>query len=194
MYLDSILNTLRPIGEITTTPMFGGFGLFKDKIMFALVHQEHIYFRFDDASQHTFEPEALIRFTYKKSGSITNTQYFTHESFKSNIALVLKHAQNALIRAEQRKQSSRVSFNEQRIKDLPNMTYNMEIMLKKSGVDSVTALKRLGALQSFVRLKKRFPEIGDKAVLSIQGAISGQHSAVLAKSERSKLLRLVKAI
>jgi len=106
----------------------------------------------------------------------------------------LEHAQNALIRAEQRKQNSRVSFNEQRIKDLPNMTYNMEIMLKKSGVDSVTALKRLGALQSFVRLKKRFPEIGDKAVLSIQGAISGQHSAVLAKSERSKLLRLVKAM
>lgn len=55
MYLDSILNTLRPIGEITTTPMFGGFGLFKDKIMFALVHKGHIYFRFDDASQHTFE-------------------------------------------------------------------------------------------------------------------------------------------
>lgn len=57
-----------PVGGVSFRAMFGGLGIFRDGVMFALVADDTLYFRVDDASRPDFEAEGSGPFTYGGKG------------------------------------------------------------------------------------------------------------------------------
>jgi DNA transformation protein len=58
-YLNFILEKLSPIGDIKSRAMFGGYGIFHESLMFALISEDTLYFKVNETN----------RDMYKKAGS-----------------------------------------------------------------------------------------------------------------------------
>ena len=69
-FIDYVRDQLRPWGGggIAARRMFSGAGLFRDGIMFALVHDDTLYFRTDADNVADFVAAGMAPFSYARSG------------------------------------------------------------------------------------------------------------------------------
>jgi DNA transformation protein len=66
-----------PMGDVRVRPMFGGLGIFKDDLMFALAFDDVLYLRADEATAARFAAENSSPFIYKgMKGREIETSYF----------------------------------------------------------------------------------------------------------------------
>ncbi len=65
------IDLLRNIGQVTPRPMFSSWGLFYQGRMFALVFDETLYLKVDDANRPAFLAEGLEPFVYTAKGGKT---------------------------------------------------------------------------------------------------------------------------
>jgi DNA transformation protein and related proteins len=56
--------------------MFGGYGIYQDDCMFALIADDRLYFKADAATRAEFEARGLAPFTYVARGKTMTLQYF----------------------------------------------------------------------------------------------------------------------
>lgn len=56
--------------------MFGGYGIFQDDCMFALIIEDQLYFKADVTTRAEFEAKGLNPFTYAARGKLVEVQYF----------------------------------------------------------------------------------------------------------------------
>jgi DNA transformation protein len=64
-------------GPISIRNMFGGAGIYRDGLMFALIADEVVYFKADDSNRPDFEAEGLGPFVYDaKSGKNVIMSYW----------------------------------------------------------------------------------------------------------------------
>jgi DNA transformation protein len=54
-YLNFIMDKLSPIGDIRSRAMFGGYGIFYDGSMFALISEDTLYFKVDESNRNMYE-------------------------------------------------------------------------------------------------------------------------------------------
>jgi len=66
-YYDYLLEQLEPLGAVSVRRMFGGAGIFYGSVMFALIADEEMYLKVDDASRVAFEEAGIGPFTYESS-------------------------------------------------------------------------------------------------------------------------------
>jgi len=66
-FRDFVLDLLRPLRP-TARRMFGGFGIMRDGVMFALLSDDTMYFRVNERSRPKFEAESCAPFTYRRAG------------------------------------------------------------------------------------------------------------------------------
>lgn len=75
--IEHLIDVLRPLGGVAARRMFGGAGLFRDGVMFALVSDEVLYLKVDVTTVPAFEAENLGPFTYgTKNGRRVLTSYW----------------------------------------------------------------------------------------------------------------------
>jgi DNA transformation protein len=67
-FLDFIKEQLQDFGPVSVRRMFGGAGIFRDGLMFALIADETLYLKADAVSQGEFEALNLPPFTYGAKG------------------------------------------------------------------------------------------------------------------------------
>jgi len=67
-FRDYLLDMLTPLGPVTARPMFGGGGLYLDGLMFALVFDDILFLKADDASKGAFEERGMEPITYERQG------------------------------------------------------------------------------------------------------------------------------
>lgn len=68
-FVSYLLELLEPIGNIRAKKMFGGYGIYKNDVIFSIVADEIFYLKADDVNRKDFEKLGLQKFTYrKKSG------------------------------------------------------------------------------------------------------------------------------
>ena len=66
-----------PFGRIVVRRMFGGEGLFRDGLMFAIVHEERLYFKTSEESRQAFIAEGAGPLFYKfKTAEGVLTSYY----------------------------------------------------------------------------------------------------------------------
>lgn len=66
-----------PFGRIVVRRMFGGEGLFRDGLMFGLVHEERLYFKTSEESRRAFIAEGAGPLFYKfKNAQGVLTSYY----------------------------------------------------------------------------------------------------------------------
>ena len=64
-YLDYVLNDVLPqLDGLTAKPMFGGFGIWKDGIFIAYIHEDQLYFKVDEEIKKEFEEMGSQPFIY----------------------------------------------------------------------------------------------------------------------------------
>ncbi len=67
-YRDHLLDLLAPLGPVTARRMFGGLGIFYTDVMFALVVENGLHLKVDEATKADFEAAGSGPFTYQRVG------------------------------------------------------------------------------------------------------------------------------
>lgn len=70
-----LLEQLQPLGGIRAKPMFGGYGIFCDARMFALVADQQLYFKVDAHNQAAYEARGLGAFGYRRGDKWVSLSY-----------------------------------------------------------------------------------------------------------------------
>jgi len=61
-FVEMALEVLSPLGEVSAKAMFGGHGVYLDGLMFALIAEDVLYLKADEANREMFEAEGLEPF------------------------------------------------------------------------------------------------------------------------------------
>jgi DNA transformation protein len=77
-FVDSLLDLLTPLGEVTARKMFGGYGIYKETLMFGLVSQNRFYIRTDEETKERFIDQGCDPFVFclDKAGNPVVSKYY----------------------------------------------------------------------------------------------------------------------
>lgn len=187
--LKDSMRLFQPLGRIKSRSMFGGFGIFADETMFALVVHDKLHIRADSTLTEQFKQKGLEPYVYHKRGFPVVTKYFAlSEEWQNDCDQTLQVAREALVKAQNEK-STQAEAKPTRIKDLPNLRLATERMLKKVGIDNVKQLEQTGSLEAYKAIREsHVSEISLELLWSLEGAIKGTHWSVVPQSRRDELL------
>jgi DNA transformation protein len=74
-FVSFVVESLQPLGPVTARRMFGGWGIYLDGVMFALVAYDTLYFKVDDGNRQAYEDARLDYFTYHDKGKPIRMPY-----------------------------------------------------------------------------------------------------------------------
>lgn len=74
------------------------------------------------------------------------------------------------------------------IKELKGLGPKSQAMLARAGITTYEQLKKLGAIEAFVRTKRRNPSMSLNLLWELESALTGEHWQVVAKKYRTSLL------
>ena len=97
---------------------------------------------------------------------------------------LLTLCQHSLAAAQREKVARRA---QKRLRDLPNLTFQLETLLWSVGIKDEASLRQLGAKACWLRLKERSPQLSIKVLFALEGAIAGLHEAALPADTRREL-------
>lgn len=97
-FVEEVLERLQIAAACNARKMFGGYGIFHDGTMFALIADNELYLKADAKSSHFFDGYDLPAFSYAKSGGKTYkmSYYLAPDSFFEEPEQALLWAQRAL--------------------------------------------------------------------------------------------------
>lgn len=97
-FVDEVLDRLQLTGTATSRKMFGGYGIFQDELMFALIADNELYLKVDGQSKDFFTALNLPPFSYSKSNGKTYqmSYYLAPESFFEDADETIAWANRAL--------------------------------------------------------------------------------------------------
>lgn len=75
-FVQFVLEQMAPFGRVRARAMFGGFGIYRDECMFAIIVDDRLYFKTDAATRGEFEARGLGPFTYVMRGKPVTMSYF----------------------------------------------------------------------------------------------------------------------
>ncbi len=74
-FVTHVVDMLEPLGPVSAKRMFGGYGIYLDGMMFALVADDTLYLKVDDESRSEFAAAGLEPFRYSKKGKTYEMSY-----------------------------------------------------------------------------------------------------------------------
>lgn len=74
--IDYILDIFEQYGEFTSRSMFGGYGIYKNKVIFAIIAGDELYFKVDYSNQQQYIDHHSEPFSYEKNGKSYNMSYW----------------------------------------------------------------------------------------------------------------------
>lgn len=75
-YARYIVDLMQSIGPVYSKKMFGGYGIFLDGLMFALIANGTLYLKADKETESDFNQRGLEAFSYQKQGKEFKLSYF----------------------------------------------------------------------------------------------------------------------
>ncbi len=75
-YIEYLHEVFELFGPIKIRKMFGGYGLYHQELMFALVAEDTLYLKADAENLSFFEDEGLGPFEYNKGGKVVKMSYY----------------------------------------------------------------------------------------------------------------------
>jgi DNA transformation protein len=71
-----VVDLMQTIGPVYSKRMFGGYGIFLEGLMFALIADSVLYLKADKESEGDFTERGLEPFTYNKKGKLMKMSYY----------------------------------------------------------------------------------------------------------------------
>ncbi|MEZ8823288.1 TfoX/Sxy family DNA transformation protein [Vibrio amylolyticus] len=186
--LKDSMRLFEQLGRVKSRSMFGGFGIFIEETMFALVVNDKLHIRADSHSVKKFQQQGYQPYVYKKRGHPVVTKYYAlPDNWLKNQSIALSEAKRSLDIAKKERESQ-AAAKPDRLKDLPNLRLATERMLKKAGIDSVSTLEQRGAVEAYKAIQQSHSsDIGIELLWALEGAIKGTHWSVIPQSRRDEL-------
>ncbi len=190
-WADHIVAQMASFGPVLAKPMFGGFGMYRQGLMFALLFDGRLYFKVDALCVGDFTARGLGPFTYESKGKTGALRY--HEApaevFDDLDAMALwaRRAYDCALRAQAPKQP-KPSFFQRTLADVPNLGPASQAMLCKAGIADFAALQALGAVRAYVQTKAACPKASLNLLWALEGALSGRTWQDVAAHDRASLL------
>ena len=75
-YCDDIINMLEPWAQVTAKRMFGGWGLYRERQIFAIIADDRLYFKVDEHNRPDYEAAGSQPFTYNAKGKRAVMSYW----------------------------------------------------------------------------------------------------------------------
>lgn len=75
-FTDHVLEQMAALGPVQAKKMFGGWGIFRLGLMFAVVIDDALYFKADALSVGRFEARGLKPFVYEAKGRSVSLRYY----------------------------------------------------------------------------------------------------------------------
>jgi DNA transformation protein len=75
-FIDFVLEQLAPLGDVRARAMFGGFSIYRGDTVFAIVLDDRLYLKANDATREEFESRGLSQFTYAARGKTLRMPYY----------------------------------------------------------------------------------------------------------------------
>ena len=75
-FVSYVVELMQPVGMVSAKRMFGGYGIFLDGLMFALVADSTLYLKADAETENEFEEKGLEKFKYNKKGKEYSMSYY----------------------------------------------------------------------------------------------------------------------
>ncbi len=177
---------LSPLGEIGCRSLFGGYSLTVENVVFAMVSEGELYLRACEQTEVYFVKRASQPLLYNKRGRTIELNYYrVDEGLWSDREKLVQLSMDALFSARREKSRQRA---QQRLKDLPNLTRSLEMMLWEVGIPDVRTLHAFGAKRSWIKLRGVKKGLGVQVLLALAGAICGIHEAALPAATRQELV------
>lgn len=63
-YLRLVMERLLPLGDITSRAMFGGYGIFHNNLMFALISEDILYLKVNESNRKMYEEAGSSQFPH----------------------------------------------------------------------------------------------------------------------------------
>lgn len=189
------MKLFEPLGKIKSHSMFGGYGIFADEIMFAMVANGLLHIRADKDTTKHFKQQGFRPYIYKKRGRPVVTKYFTitEELWKEQKTILQLALKSLAVAKEER--AAKSAAKPTRLRDLPNLRITIERMLKKAGIDSIERLSESGSVNAFNAIRETYAcDVSIELLLSLEGAISGIHWSVIQDKRRKELINQVNKV
>ena len=71
-----VVDLMQSIGPVSAKYMFGGYGLFLERLMFGLIADSVLYLKADKETENEFKARGLEKFTYNKKGKEFKMSYY----------------------------------------------------------------------------------------------------------------------
>ncbi|MFS1429792.1 TfoX/Sxy family DNA transformation protein, partial [Vibrio splendidus] len=184
----SIVESLQPeFGEISSRRMFGGIGIFSHNVMFAIIDRDTLHIRSSERQCKLFESQNIERFKCRNySASISSCYYSLDMSIVNDKALLLEYFEESRASAVQYRED-KLKITSERLKYLPNLTGSTERLLERAGINTVSELKSVGAVNAYHAIQSIKDDVGVKLMWNIEGAINGVHWSVVTMARREEL-------
>lgn len=75
-FAQHMVDVFRLFGPISLRRMFSGYGIFRDGIMFGLIHEETLYLKVDAENIADFRDQGLSQFEYVRQGKVIGLSYY----------------------------------------------------------------------------------------------------------------------
>lgn len=76
-FLAYVLETMSHLGAVTSRRMFGGYGLYREGVMFALIADDTLYLKTDADNVLRFEQAGSLPFTYQTAERKVQLSYWS---------------------------------------------------------------------------------------------------------------------
>lgn len=111
-FVEHLRDVFRPLGVIDARRMFGGYGIYHDGLMFAIVMDDVLYLKADKKSAAFFERGGLPKFSYQRNGrTATLSFYCAPETIMEDSGEALSWAHRALEAALRARAAKRMPKN-----------------------------------------------------------------------------------
>ncbi|HDS6852463.1 TPA: TfoX/Sxy family DNA transformation protein [Enterobacter cancerogenus] len=176
---------LSPLGEIHHRALFGGYTLAVDDAVFAMVSDGELYLRAceESATYCVKHPSSFLTLV-KRGRPVLLNYYRVDEGLWQDRQKLLQLSSYALDAA--RKERS-LRYQRNRLKDLPNLTFQIEVLLYEAGITNEETLRELGAKTSWLKIRSKNRALSIKVHFALEGAIEGMHEAALPANIRREL-------
>ncbi|MEI9480721.1 TfoX/Sxy family DNA transformation protein [Enterobacter cancerogenus] len=176
---------LSPLGEIHHRALFGGYTLAVDDAVFAMVSDGELYLRAceESATYCVKHPSSFLTLV-KRGRPVLLNYYRVDEGLWQDRQKLLQLSFYALDAA--RKERS-LRYQRNRLKDLPNLTFQIEVLLYEAGITNEETLRELGAKTSWLKIRSKNRALSIKVLFALEGAIEGMHEAALPANIRREL-------
>ncbi|MCS2158521.1 TfoX/Sxy family DNA transformation protein [Scandinavium sp. H11S7] len=177
---------LSSLGKIHHRALFGGYSLSIDDTVFAMVAHGELYLRVceQSATYNVATPQRLLTLV-KRGRPISLNYYWVDENLWQDHSLLLNMSAMSLRGAQNEKQRR---SDPQRMRNLPNISFQLELLLTEAGIHDLDTLQKLGAAAAWYRLRAMRKDLSINVLFALEGAITGIHAAIIPLHRRQHLL------